>query len=70
MRSQQSMWRRNCQTVRSYWGTLERGLMRQLRTLTNRYGLSVCAGDLSTPAPRLLFKFRPDGRRPLPVTFL
>jgi len=46
MRSQQSMWRRNCQTVRSYWGTLERGLMRQLRTLTNRYGLSVCAGDL------------------------
>jgi hypothetical protein len=42
----QSMWRRNCQTARLYWGKMERGPRQQLRTLTNSYGLAVGAGDL------------------------
>ena len=46
MHSRQSMWQRNCQCARSYWGKLERGLRHQLRTLTSSYGLSVDAGDL------------------------
>ena len=42
----QSRCHRNCQAARFYWGKLERGLRHQLITLTNRYGLSVGAGDL------------------------
>jgi hypothetical protein len=46
MRVKQTMWRRNCQSARSHWGKLERGLRHQLRMLTNSYGLSIGAGDL------------------------
>ncbi len=41
-----SSFRRNARRARATWGILSKNALEQLKHLTNRYGLSVAAGDL------------------------
>jgi hypothetical protein len=46
MKYAQTLWRENARSARHAWGTLDREPLRQLRSLTVKYRLSVSSGDL------------------------
>src|SRR5580700_4449911 len=46
MKYAQTLWRENARSARHAWGTLDREPLRQLRSLTVKYRLSIGSGDL------------------------